>query len=893
MLLLVFVLSAVLQAQVAAPTGSVRGVIVDGTRSPIPGAAVTVVNVDTSLRRSTRTDDDGEFGFPALPIGFYTLSVEAAGFARTRTTAFAVSPGQTSLQRLQLQPANVIEKLEVTAASGSVDLAASTATVALGYERIEEAPARSRNYLNFVLAAPGVAPSAGSVSQRTMTGVRSPLADTGFTFGGLRPRNNSIRIDGMDNRDETTGGNRVAVGLEMVQEFAVSSTSVGAELGGAAGGLLNMVTRSGVNVWHGDVTFFLQNGRMNARRSEIDLPEKPDFRRYQPGVSGMGPLRRDKTFIAAAVEYERESGDELSNVPQGFPEPGVQRRLYPTQSRGTELSSKLDHQMGEKHTASLRYAFSRGRVRNEVQGPDNFADRSAQGSSLTTDHSLVGNWLSVPGPNVVNDVRVQVAERSMSLTPNGSGPLIEIPGVVSFGTHPRLDATRTERHYQVVETIDVARGAHHLNAGADIHGVTLDSALRHRYAGLFVFPTLAAYRLRQPDLYIQAFGDPRTQLNTVPLGLWAQDRWELRGGLSLTYGVRYEHQTLPAALPASSHNVAPRLGLAWRPSVSRPLVIRAGAGLFHDRYPLVWLNEALQKDGQRGYEVYGAGADAVRAFNGLSVALLPSRYSASGLRSTHGRKFTAGFEYEIAAETSLSVEAARIDGFHLPGVRNAALTLPPQYALETAARSSYSGVTVTLNRRLSKEFAALVSYTAARTRDNASDFDEHPANPADLRGSWALSRQHQAHRFSASGLFELPVDDAEFLPQWLREGLEQISVAPIFSTGTGRPINALLTTDPLRTGAYPLVARPAGLGRNPYFGPRQVNLDIRVMKTIPVWENRAKFQFGVESFNLLNHTNVERVSPSFQAGAERLSTYGGILESLPARQVQLMAQLEF
>jgi hypothetical protein len=104
----------------------------------------------------------------------------------------------------------------------------------LGGERIEEAPASNRNYLNFVLAAPAVSASAGSGATKSMAGLRNPASDSGFVFNGLRGRNNSISIDGVDNRDETTGGNRVAVGLEMIQEFRVSGTSVSDEFGGGA-----------------------------------------------------------------------------------------------------------------------------------------------------------------------------------------------------------------------------------------------------------------------------------------------------------------------------------------------------------------------------------------------------------------------------------------------------------------------------------------------------------------------------------------------------------------------------------------------------------------------------------------------------------------------------------
>jgi len=130
-----------------------------------------------------------------------------------------------------------------------------------------------------------------------MAGLRNPANDSGFVFNGLRGRNNSISIDGVDNRDETTGGNRVAVGLEMIQEFRVSGTSVSSEFGGAAGGLVNIVTHTGQNIWHGDATFFLQNEDLNARNPEVELGARPLVRKYQPGTSAGGPIKRDRTFF--------------------------------------------------------------------------------------------------------------------------------------------------------------------------------------------------------------------------------------------------------------------------------------------------------------------------------------------------------------------------------------------------------------------------------------------------------------------------------------------------------------------------------------------------------------------------------------------------------------------
>ncbi len=915
----VLLVSSLALAQTAAPTASIRGMVLDRTESGIPGARVTARNQETRATRTAETNEKGQFSLYNLPIGSYVLSVDAAGFTTASTAPFLVSVGQTVEQRVRLQPAGLVERVEVTGQPEAIDPAAATSSVALGYERIEEAPARSRNYLNFVLAAPGVSPSVGNSAQRTMTGVRTPLGDSGFTFGGMRARNNAILIDGMDNRDETTGGNRVAVGLEMVQEFVVAGTAVGAEMGGAAGGLLNMVTRSGVNLWHGDVTFFAQNERFNARKPGANVPYTPEFRRTQPGLSFLGPLRRDRTFIAAAIEQERESAEEWSETPAAALEPinralstpafsgtavrAALRGLYNTSTRGTESSLKLNHQLNQRDTLSVRYAFSRGRVSQEVQGPFNFADRSAQGSSLTTDHSLVADWLRVASPTIVNSLRVQLAQRRMDLLPNTYGAMLEIPGLVTLGEFYRLNAERTERHTQVVENLHLVLRGHRLSLGADTHLITMNADLRTRFAGLYVFPRLEDFLAGRPDLFIQAFGDPHTRLSTLPVGLWLQDRWEARPGLHVELGLRFDRQRMPAGLPSSSNNLSPRFGLAWRPARNVPLVLRAGVGLFFDRYPLAYLNDALQKDGVRAVEQYAAGDDAVRAFRlghgaGLSAPLPggpESLYLASSdFPSTYGRKFSLGLEQGLGKNTTLSLEAAQLRGVHLPRVRNTRGTLPPLYQLEQTARSNYTGLSVSLNRRMSRELAYLVTYTVGRTRDDGSDFDEHPLDPLHVSRDWALSRQHQLHRLAVSALFELPLDDARWLPGWFKEAFEYVSFAPIWTVGSGRPLNALLTTDVDRTGAYPLSARPSGMPRNGFLTPASLSLDLRVMKTFRVLHDRAQLQFGVESFNLTNRPNTERASPYFATPTGvPLSSYGARLESLPARQLQFLVQFEY
>lgn len=907
-----------LEAQSLSSSGHVEGVVVDSGGAIVPDAEVRLQNQGTGTLRVFRSDQAGKFQFTAVPIGRYTLTVAAAGMAAFKIDMFFVSVGQTVSQRVELTPAGVVEKVEVKAETEALQTAATTSSIALGYDRVEETPSQNRNYLSFVFSAPGMSPSNGANTQRSAAGTHNVANDSGFVFAGLRGRNNSISIDGVDNRDETTGANRVAIGLEMVQEFRVTGTAVSAEFGGAAGGIVNVVTRSGTNRWRGDATMFLQNETLNARNAEISVPRKQQYRRYQPGASLNGPIRKDRTFFATAVETAWESGEEWSEtgatlrsrIERALASPVFAKRsavvltsgLYPTKGHDTETSFKLNHTMSERHNLTARYAFSQGRVDNDVLGVDNFSDLSARGSSRLRDQSFVFALTSAISAARVNDLRFQFGQRDALITPNSSGPMIEIPGVITFGGSYRLDQTRSENHFEVVDSFSAVVGSHMLTMGGSIHRVTLDARLANRFAGLYVFPTLTDFEAGHPDVFLQAFGETRTQLSTTPVGFWFQDRWQPRQGVTIEAGVRYDRQRMPAGIPASSHNIAPRLGFAWRPSPRSPWVLRAGAGLFFDRYPLAFLNDAIQKSPGGGFEQYATGPAAQQILfrtGGGSLAtatpLAPVGHyiASSDFPSTYAKRLSVGVERALDRDTTVSLEYTLAGGLHLPRPRNIGGLRQPVYLLEQTARSSYHGGTLTLNRRMTKEFTYLFTYTLGRSIDDASDFDEYPNDPSNLRPEWALSRQHQLHRLTVSALFEIPVEEWKQTPGWMKATLQGFTLAPMFTYGSGRPLNALDSTDSFRSGAYPISSRPFGLGRNPFYGPGTRSLDLRAFKVIKVMKERAKWHVGAESFNLLNHINVLRVSPFYAAAGEKLANYSMPVEVLNARQIQLFAAFEF
>jgi hypothetical protein len=488
-------------------------------------------------------------------------------------------------------------------------------------------------------------------------------------------------------------------------------------------------------------------------------------------------------------------------------------------------------------------------------------------------------------PTFVNELRGQFSRRTVALTPNAQEALIEIPGIVSLGQSWQLNASRREDHYQIAEGATLVRGGHQLTFGTTVQSVRLKARIANYFGGVYIFPSVASFVQGHPDVFLQAFGNPQTEYSTTPLGFWIQDHWQPVTGLTVEAGLRYDAQKLPKPFSNATANWAPRLGVAWHPGGKGPFVIRGGFGLFFDRYPLGFLNSAIQMDGLNGFEEYVTGAVATQAFafgqGGTLTAPLDGVVHSiyrpdSHFPSTYSRKVTVGMERSLGPDATVSIEYSNVHGFHLPRLLNTNLALPPQYQLQQTSSSAYQGVSVSLNRRLAKELTYLIAYTWGSAWDDASDYDEQPLNPANTRMDWARSRQYQAHRIVASGIFELPWEDSLTAPHWLRSLSNRVEIGPVVTAGSPRPVNALESSDVYRTGAYPLSARPPGLGRNPFYQRGSFSLDLRVTKGFEIWKDHGVAIFGVDAYNVANHTNPLRVSPYFSTLGVPMASYRGL-----------------
>jgi hypothetical protein len=208
-------------------------------------------------------------------------------------------------------------------------------------------------------------------------------------------------------------------------------------------------------------------------------------------------------------------------------------------------------------------------------------------------------------------------------------------------------------------------------------------------------------------------------------------------------------------------------------------------------------------------------------------------------------------------------------------------------------------LTLSLNRRLADELQFSASYTLSKTFDDASDFNEQPQNPFDLRAERARSLQHQQQRFVFNALWDLPIGEDEkdkgqaHKTALLDRILGHIEAALILTVVSGRPENPLTGLDSNRGQAFPLSARPLGFGRNSLTTPGQATLDLSVLKYFPSGSPSRRLDLVVEFFNLFNHSNVTQINPVFGMNSMPLAGFLQPIASAGARQIQFSLDFEF
>jgi hypothetical protein len=299
-------------AQSQADAADLRGYVRDQQGAVITNATVTARNAATNKTASTNTDAEGFYQLLNLSPGDYDLTVEAQSFKRASLPAVKLTIGQRADLDIALEPGSIDAVVTISGATTELVETSKTAiATTIDQQRIENLPINERNYLSFALTTSTV----GRDNGRPI----GPAPTTGLNFGGQRGRSNLVQVDGADNTDNSVNASRSTVSQEAVQEFQVVTNSFAPEFGRSAGGVVNVVTKSGSNQFRGNVFGFLRDNDFQARNPFAPV-RKPPFRRSQYGFTIGGPFDTDRTFFFFALERRKrdESGFFTSNVANGL-----------------------------------------------------------------------------------------------------------------------------------------------------------------------------------------------------------------------------------------------------------------------------------------------------------------------------------------------------------------------------------------------------------------------------------------------------------------------------------------------------------------------------------------------------------------------------------------------
>lgn len=311
-------LTALAFGQGLGASGDIKGTVTDPSGAIVANATVTVTDLAKGIKRTGATDSSGEFRITGLAPATYSVSVSKSGFQSEITKGVVVNVGQTATVDFHMKLSQVSEQIEVTTEAPVVEPERGSQSNVITEQYIQDLPINRRDYLTFTLLAPAVSDSTRLSSDQDFRVKQTP--QSGLSFYGSNGRGNSVTVDGGEANDDA-GGVRLNLGQDAVQEFQINRSNYGAELGGASGATINIVSKSGTNNVHGTLFAFFRNDVMDAANpfstsqalqpGQTFNPAAPDstgthikdsLSRQQFGGSIGFPITKDKSFLFASFE---------------------------------------------------------------------------------------------------------------------------------------------------------------------------------------------------------------------------------------------------------------------------------------------------------------------------------------------------------------------------------------------------------------------------------------------------------------------------------------------------------------------------------------------------------------------------------------------------------------
>ncbi len=845
-LMLCCALALSVQAQQSA-TANLSGRVLDPNGAVITGAQVSVKHEETGAERVTMTNQEGVYAITNLPPGEYEVRVQSAGFA-DKGLKIALQVGQTEKLDLALAIASVRvdSQFFISDRLAPVNTTSSVVDNVVNARAIENLPLNGRNFLELALLAPGNSPAPNFDPTKTNTVLISSAGQLG--------RGGNVTIDGADNNDDVVGGTLQNVSQDAVLEFQIATNRFSAELGRSASSVINVVTKSGTNEFHGSASFFERDSSLQAlpatfdRASGNELP----FDRQQYSIALGGPIMKDKLFWFGSFEYRNQDGAVLVGTRDVAAR--IVRRGFAVAPLNDLLgTARLDWNHSINDTFNFRYSIERADDVTASTLVRSIGSASQRQAARNNYQSFSANWTHMLSANATNSFNFSVSNFFNRTEPVTLAPQLTFPSLQD-GASFRVPQQTRQNRFQVSDTFTLLRGNHTLSFGGEVQRVDADFNLgvfqQGRIEFVEDFPALDRNQdgaINDNDLLFAV--TLRSAFPNRPLiipdsdnyhfAFFVQDDWRVHPRLTLNLGLRYEFDTdvknvsrtdelNPLILPflrgtrgRDLNNFGPRVGFNYAMLNDR-LSLHGGYGIYYDRVVLQIQSLERGLDGRalpvevRAGNVFFVDPNtgtfppfAPNFSNPFTGFILPGA-GASGiniidndLQNPMVQQFNLGVQWEflkdyvVRADYLHNFGTSFLIGRTVGTVFNPVVGGPDRVVnLESSAKFKYDGLLMSVEKRFSNRYQFRASYTLSKAFNYANDdqipFSNGPIDPNNLQLEYGPTPNDQRHRFTFAGSFELP---------W------QFRLSPIVTLASGVPMDILL---PDASTRVPLLQRNAG-----------------------------------------------------------------------------------
>ena len=858
LLFLSFLLPHLLLAQNS--SGAVHGQITDPSGAAVPGAKVAAISASGQVKTGV-VHSDGTYDITGLQPGTYTIGARAKGFENFQRPAMQVTASKTLKVNIALKIAQEVEKVEVSGDSTKVSVnpaANASALIIKGEDlnALSDDPDELQSELE-ALAGPSAGPNGGQI-----------YVD-GFTAGQLPPKADIL-------------------------EIRINQNPFSAEYDKVGYGRIEITTRPGSSKFHGQVMGDINASALNTRSPfATQIPSyHTDFFNANVG----GPLSKKASFFFTF--FRRDIGDDsivsaevLGPAPTFIPIPFSQ--AVPSPRSLTNLSPRMDFQLTPTNVLSVRYQFFDNNFTNSGIGQFNLASQAL--NTHTEEHTVQLSDTQVFSAKTLNQLRFQYLRDDATSSAQTAGPTITALGAFTMGGNPMGNSEDVQNHYEVQNLTSFFIGKHTLVVGGRLRDVDDSNSSNENFNGTFTFPSITAYQTAMltpracsntsatgcPSQLLIVSGNPLTTVNLFDVGLFAQDDWQLHRNMTLSLGLRWESQT-----GISDHSdFAPRLGFAWgirgNKSSSTKTVLRAGFGIFYDRFAESQLLEAerfnVNNPKQRQFIIPSPDCFPNPLACSLTGGQPPTQYEIDPhFQAPEIMQSAVSVEQQVSKNATVSLTYLNSHGTHQLLTDDINAPVPgsfqlgdPQsgtrpygnatgniYDYQSGGLFNQNQLIANFNLKMSTKLSLGGFYTLSDADANTNGINGgFVMNPYDIRQDYGRAPFDIRDRLVVIGNWNLP---------------HRISLSPFVVANSGTPLNVTVAEDLFGTGVFnarPALASSGGAAVN-------VSTPLGVFNTLPssaqsIIPPNQYSNPGAFTFNL-------RLSKTFGFGRETLRAYSGV-----------------